>query len=70
MTMKSNSYGLRVRNHRERVEAVHLFVRRHRKLNGGSAPFVYCGGVEFKDWHGEGPITVRWRLKEAVPERL
>lgn len=67
---QSNTYGLRVKNHRERCEAVHLFVRRHRKLNGGSAPFVYCGEVEFTSWEGNGPITVRWRLKEPVPERL
>lgn len=67
---QANTYGLRVKNHRERGEAVHLFVRRNRKLNGGSAPFVYCGEVDFKSWTGEGPITVRWTLKEPVPERL
>lgn len=67
---QSNTYGLRVKNHRERGEAVHLFVRRHRKLNGGSAPFVYCGEVDFARWTGEKPITVRWTLREPVPQRL
>jgi hypothetical protein len=69
-TTQGNTYGLRVKHHRERGEAVHLFVRRHRKLNGGSAPFVYCGEVEFARWTGERPITVRWTLKEPVPQRL
>jgi hypothetical protein len=59
-----------VKNHRERGEAVHLFVRRHRKLDAGSAAFVYCGEVDFASWAGEKPITVRWRLKEPVPQRL
>ena len=67
---QTNTYGQRVKHHRERGEAVHLFVRRHRKLIGGSAPFVYCGEVEFSSWTGERPITVRWRLKEVVPQRL
>lgn len=67
---QGNTYGLRVKNHRERGEAVHLFVRRHRKLNGGSAPFVYCGEVDLASWTGEKPITVRWKLREQVPQRL
>jgi len=35
---------------------------------GGSAPFVYCGDVDFVDWEGERPITVQWRLPERFPE--
>lgn len=67
---QTNTYGERVKNHRVRGEAVHLFVRRQRKVNGTSAPFIYCGEVDFASWEGEQPITVRWRLKDAVPERL
>lgn len=32
-----------------------------------SRPFREGASV---DWHGDNPITVRWRLPEAVPERL
>jgi Domain of unknown function (DUF3427) len=50
---------------------VHLFVRKTSKIaGGGSAPFTYCGDVEFVEWEGEKPITVRWRLPEALPERV
>jgi hypothetical protein len=46
-------------------------VRSQRKrTGGGAAPFVYCGDVVFVAWRGEKPITVRWKLPEAVPERL
>jgi hypothetical protein len=31
---------------------------------------VFCGDVEFVEWEGEKPITVRWQLSEPVPERL
>jgi hypothetical protein len=51
--------------------SVHLFVRAHSKTaHGRAAPFVYCGDVDFASWTGERPITVTWRLREAVPERL
>ncbi len=37
---------------------------------GRVPPYIYCGDVEFVDWEGEKPITVRWRLAEALPQRL
>ncbi len=49
---------------------MHIFVRRHPKLEGRAAPFVYCGQLEFLDWEGENPITVRWRLSNPLSERL
>ena len=49
---------------------MHLFVRRQSKTTSGAAPFVYCGEVKFAEWEGNQPITVRWRLKSALPERL
>jgi hypothetical protein len=49
---------------------VHLFVRRQSKITGRAAPFVYCGEVDFIEWEGERPITVRWQLREPLPQRL
>jgi hypothetical protein len=70
-TRQADGHGQLIRHHRERDTAVHLFVRKTSKMvGGGSAPFVYCGDVEFVDWEGENPITVRWRLPEATPEPL
>jgi hypothetical protein len=37
-----------------------------KRAGGGAAPFVYCENV----WRGEKPITVEWKLPEAVPARL
>jgi hypothetical protein len=49
---------------------VHLFIRKDSKIAGRAAPFIFCGSVKFIDWEGEKPITVRWRLPEAVPKPL
>ncbi|MBA3885562.1 MAG: DUF3427 domain-containing protein, partial [Acidobacteria bacterium] len=70
-TSQASADGQDIRKHAGREIPVHLFVRSQKKLpGGGSAPFVYCGDVDFIDWHGDKPITVRWRLREPVPERL
>jgi hypothetical protein len=63
--------GQDIQKHVERGIAVHLFVRDQKKRSGGgSAPFIYCGDVDFRKWEGDKPITVRWRLRDAVPDRL
>jgi hypothetical protein len=48
---------------------IHLFVRKAAKTDGRTTPFVYCGTCEFVDWEGDRPITVRWRLMQALPPR-
>ncbi len=58
-----------LREHRERGVAVHLFVRRGKLLQGRAAPFVYCGEVDFVDWEGDSPVTIRWRLGASLPPR-
>jgi len=63
--------GQILKHHREREIQVHLFVRATRKTQRGkAAPFVYCGDVTFVDWEGTKPITIRWQLKESVPDYL
>ncbi len=70
-TTQGSSHGQLIRNHAERRIPVHLFVRSARKTpSGRSAPFVYCGDVEFASWEGDKPVTVRWKLPTSVPERL
>ena len=70
-TSQASADGQDIQKHAERDIPVHLFVRHQKKLpGGGSAPFVYCGDVEFAQWHGEKPISVQWRLSEPVPARL
>jgi superfamily II DNA or RNA helicase/diadenosine tetraphosphate (Ap4A) HIT family hydrolase len=67
---QEGSAGQAIRHHVERGIAVHLLVRKAAKIGGRGAPFIYCGDVEFVDWEGEKPITVRWRLVEPLNERL
>jgi hypothetical protein len=51
-----------ISGHKAQGIPVHLFVRNASKIPGGaSAPFVYCGDVEFVDWDREKPITIRWQ---------
>lgn len=69
-TRQESEVGQRIRHHRDRGIDVHLFVRRRNKVRGTAMPFYYCGRLDFERWEGEKPITVWWRLEEAVPERL
>ena len=70
-TRRDDAHGRLISGHKAQGIPIHLFVRKTSKIaGGGSAPFVYCGDVEFVEWEGEKPITVRWRLPEAVPEKL
>ena len=69
-TRQDSAHGQLIRDHVARGVAVHLFVRAEKKRGATSAPFVYCGPVTFLDWHGDAPITVRWKLESALPERL
>jgi hypothetical protein len=70
-TRQESAVGQAIKHHRERGIAIHLFVRkRKRAQGGGAAPFVYCGEVEFVSWEGERPITIRWKLSEPLPARL
>jgi uncharacterized protein DUF3427 len=70
MTQNSKHAGA-IRDHGEHGLAVHLFVRRFKRVNGGgAAPFLYCGDVDFQSWSGNSPITVQWRLQTPVPKTL
>ncbi len=70
-TAQEDRQGQNIRHHVGRGTAVHLFVRSQKKTGDGrSAPFVYCGDVDFERWEGNKPITVVWTLREPVPERL
>ncbi len=63
--------GQMLKEHVARDIHVHLFVRATRKTpKGKAAPFTYCGQVAFVDWEGSKPITIRWRLNQALPEYL
>ena len=68
-TQKSSA-GQTMQKHEERGAPVHLLVRKTGKIGQKAAPFIYCRDVRFVDWEGEKPITVRWKLREPLAERL
>jgi len=69
-TSQNSKLGLKYKDHQEQGISVNLFVRPAAKISGKGAPFYYCGELEFERWEGEKPITIWWRLKEALPEHL
>ncbi|MDA1073510.1 MAG: DUF3427 domain-containing protein [Proteobacteria bacterium] len=70
-TTQGSKAGAMIHDHGESGISVHLFVRDQRKTpDGNAASFIYCGDVEFLDWEGDKPVTVRWRMKEQLPDQL
>ena len=62
--------GQAMLHHAENGTAVHLFVRKRGKIGSKAAPFIYCGEVDFIDWEGNQPITIRWKLREPLSENM
>lgn len=69
-TKQRSKHGDMIRDHRALGLHIHLLVRKTKKIGSKPAPFIYCGEVDFEAWSGETPITVTWRLREAVPSML
>ncbi|MCF7764266.1 MAG: DUF3427 domain-containing protein, partial [Verrucomicrobia bacterium] len=69
-TTQSSKHGRMLRYHRDQNIPVHLFVRQSKSIESKSAPFYYCGPVNFERWEGEKPITIHWQLTSPVPEHL
>ncbi len=67
---QASKAGQAMRDHADRGISIHLLVRKTRKIGSKAAPFIYCGHVGFVDWKGERPITIRWRLREPLSDRL
>ena len=68
-TAQTSAHG-RIINQSMPGYAIHLFVRATKKRGSASAPFFYCGEVDFQDWQGDLPITVTWTLRSPVPQHL
>lgn len=70
-TAQASKDGQSIRDHNQMGIEILLFVRARSKTRDGKAcPFTYCGPLDFVSWKGDKPITVKWRLRDAVPERL
>jgi len=69
-TTQTSKHGQMLHDHRAMGIHIHLFVRPTKKTGEKPTPFTYCGEVDFLFWEGNKPITVRWRLREKVPQPL
>ena len=69
-TRQQSKHGVIISQHVSEGYDVHLFVRKTKKHGSRAAPFFYCGQLDFQSWHGEQPINVQWRLRNAVPEHF
>ena len=70
-TRRDGKHGKLIRKHEALEKQIHLFVRkRPKRANSKAAPFLYCGELQFERWEGERPITVWWRLREALTEDM
>ena len=69
-TTQTSKHGQMIYNHRAIGLHIHLLVRPTKRAGPSVTPFIYCGEVDFVSWEGTAPITVRLRLREAVPRTL
>jgi hypothetical protein len=69
-TARSSTRGKQLSEHRQLGLNVHLFIRKTKKLGGKAAPFTYFGAVDFVDWEGDKPISIRWKLRSKLPGKL
>jgi hypothetical protein len=69
-TTRASKRGQLLHNHQVQGKRVHLFVRPTKKTGSKPTLFFYCGEVDFVSWEGDAPISIRWKLREAVPPRL
>jgi hypothetical protein len=69
-TARDSARGARYEEQPESGIPVHLFVRARAKTGSQTNPFIYVGPLTLLRWQGDKPITIWWRLEEAVPEEL
>jgi hypothetical protein len=69
-TRQDSKRGQMIRDHRLMGLHVHLLVRKTKKIGAKPSPFLYCGEADFKEWTGEAPITVTWRLRDPLPPTI
>lgn len=70
-TSAESATGRRYVSHRNLGYLPVLFVREHRHtLSGLSAPYAFLGPLEYLSHEGTNPMSVIWRLRHPMPQRL
>jgi len=65
-TTQASRHGQLIRSHSEKGVRIHLFVREQKRQEGQIGGFIYCGELMFRDWQGEKPISVAWKLRNPL----
>lgn len=57
-------------NHKKLGNKIAMFVRKYKKENGYTSPFIFLGEAEYVSHSGNKPMSFVWRLKEEMPPSL
>lgn len=66
-TTLSSMAGRHLTRHQESGYTILIFARLTREDFGATLPFTYLGSADIINFHGERPITCRWKLKTPMP---
>lgn len=69
-TPQGTDRGKDIINNINRNVNLHLFIRKYKKIDGVTQPYVYIGKGNTIEFEGEKPITVKLRLEHKMPDRL
>ena len=66
-TSHSSNVGQHYVHHKKQGYHIHLFVRKQVKQYNITLPFMYLGQVDYVSSSGDKPMSVIWKLHNAVP---
>ncbi|MBM7703541.1 DUF3427 domain-containing protein [Metabacillus iocasae] len=69
-TAQSSERGKNIIFNEERGIQLHLFVRKYKKIDGKTEPYIYIGKGNTVKFDGEKPITVKLKLEHEIPANL
>jgi len=66
----ASKQGREIINHKELGFRLHLFVRKFKKLDSMTEPYVYIGKATVMSYEGEKPISFQLDLDDQVPQAI
>ena len=67
LTTVESLTGQRYLDQRVNGGKVLFFVREYKKEGGFASPFTCLGLADFQSHYGSAPISIVWKMKEALP---